>query len=64
MKSLDLLMKELKLKICIILILRKKKRFKDVNFSVKKGESIGIMGRSGSGKTTLINILLGFLKAT
>jgi ABC-type bacteriocin/lantibiotic exporter with double-glycine peptidase domain len=37
------------------------KVLKDINFTVKKGESIGIIGRSGSGKTTLINILLGFL---
>lgn len=37
---------------------------KDINFKVKKGESIGFVGRSGSGKTTLINILLGFIEAT
>lgn len=30
---------------------------KDVNFNVKKGEFVGIMGASGSGKTTLLNIL-------
>lgn len=29
----------------------------DVNFSVKNGEFVGIMGASGSGKTTLLNIL-------
>jgi ABC-type multidrug transport system fused ATPase/permease subunit len=32
-----------------------------VNFTVKKGEKIGIIGESGSGKTTLMNILLRFL---
>ncbi|MEP2024100.1 ABC transporter ATP-binding protein [Reichenbachiella sp.] len=34
---------------------------KEINLVVKKGESIGIVGKSGSGKTTLINILLGFV---
>ncbi|TXC92842.1 ABC transporter ATP-binding protein [Metabacillus litoralis] len=29
----------------------------DINFTVKKGEYIAIMGESGSGKTTLLNIL-------
>ena len=35
---------------------------KNLNFSVKKGEIIGIIGESGSGKTTLINIVTGLLK--
>ncbi|MGQ1947079.1 ABC transporter ATP-binding protein [Geofilum sp. OHC36d9] len=36
----------------------------NINLTIKKGESIGIMGASGSGKTTLMNLLLGFWKPT
>jgi len=31
------------------------------NFSIRKGEKVGIRGQSGSGKTTLINILIGLI---
>jgi len=34
----------------------------NINFSIKKKETIGIIGSSGSGKTTLIDIILGLLK--
>jgi energy-coupling factor transport system ATP-binding protein len=37
---------------------------KDVNFTVKKGEFIGIIGHTGSGKSTLIQHLNGLLKQT
>lgn len=33
--------------------------FSDVNFLIKGGEKVGIIGSNGCGKTTLINILLG-----
>lgn len=36
----------------------------DINLTIHKGESIGIMGTSGSGKTTLMNLLLGFWEPT
>ena len=34
----------------------------NLNFDLKAGEMIGIVGDSGSGKTTLVDILLGLLK--
>lgn len=33
------------------------KIFKDISFSIKEGEKIGLVGLNGSGKTTLFNIL-------
>ena len=32
---------------------------KDMSFTIKKGESVGIVGTSGCGKSTLIRLLLG-----
>lgn len=37
---------------------------RDVNFTVKRGEYVAIMGESGSGKTTLLNILAALDKPT
>jgi len=34
----------------------------DISFGLKKGESIGIIGKSGAGKTTLIDVILGLLQ--
>ena len=36
----------------------------NINFDIKPGEQIAIIGKSGSGKTTLLKILLGLLPPT
>jgi len=36
----------------------------DVSFDVKKGETVGIIGRNGSGKSTLLQLVCGILKPT
>ena len=36
----------------------------NISFSVKKGETVGIIGSTGSGKTTLVNLIPAFYKAT
>ncbi|MDQ7067556.1 MAG: ABC-F family ATP-binding cassette domain-containing protein [Sulfurimonas sp.] len=37
--------------------------FKDISFSIKRGECIGIIGKNGKGKSTLLNTIAGELKA-
>ncbi|KAA6225399.1 MULTISPECIES: ABC transporter ATP-binding protein [unclassified Campylobacter] len=39
----------------------KKELFKDINFELKSGEILAILGRNGVGKTTLLNCLMGLL---
>lgn len=36
----------------------KKSALKEINFEIKKGEKVALVGRSGSGKTTIISLLL------
>lgn len=37
---------------------------KDVSFEVRKGETVGIVGRNGSGKSTLLQLICGTLNPT
>ena len=37
---------------------------KDTSFDVKKGETVGIIGRNGSGKSTLLQMICGTLSPT
>ncbi|MBR0449315.1 MAG: ABC transporter ATP-binding protein [Clostridia bacterium] len=37
-----------------------KKNLKDISFSLKKGETLGIIGATGSGKSTVIRLLMRF----
>ena len=36
----------------------------DICFSVKKGQTVGIIGGTGSGKSTLVNLIARFYDAT
>ena len=54
----------------IIFVENLKKTFKgkialdNISFSLKKGNTLGLLGPNGSGKTTTIGILLGLIKET
>ena len=42
----------------------KNEALKNVSFSVKKGETVGIIGTNGSGKSTILKIITGVLTPT
>lgn len=37
---------------------------KNINFTVKRGESLGLIGRNGAGKSTLLKIISGIIEPT
>jgi lipopolysaccharide transport system ATP-binding protein len=37
---------------------------KDINFEIRRGDSVGILGRNGSGKSTLLQIVCGITRPT
>ncbi len=37
---------------------------KDISFDIRKGETVGIIGKNGSGKSTLLQLICGILKPT
>ena len=37
---------------------------KDIDFSIRKGEAVGIIGRNGSGKSTLLQLICGITEPT
>lgn len=37
---------------------------KDISFQIKKGETVGIIGKNGSGKSTLLQLICGTLNST
>lgn len=43
---------------------REKKILSGVDFSIKKGETVGLIGSSGSGKTTIVDLILRLFKPT
>jgi ATP-binding cassette, subfamily B, bacterial PglK len=38
-----------------------KTSLKEISLTIKKGQSIGLVGKSGAGKTTLVDVILGLL---
>jgi len=44
------------------LVINNKKIIDNINFNIKEGETIGIIGQSGSGKTTISRCIIGFYK--
>jgi len=62
--------KEIFLREMLSNLLRRRKYYdefwalKDINFTIRKGETLGIIGKNGSGKTTILKLLSGITEPT
>ena len=43
---------------------REQYAIKNINLTVEKGKSVGLVGTSGAGKSTLLDVIMGFLEPT
>ena len=43
---------------------KREKALSDICFTLRKGESLGVIGPTGCGKSTLVNLLMGFYEPT
>ena len=43
-------------------MMEKSPPLKNINLTIKRGETVALVGKTGSGKTTLVNLLARFYK--
>lgn len=55
-------MEEISLKVSNVTTSYKTFSLKNINFSLKSGQIMGVIGKSGSGKSTLVNTIVGLKK--
>ena len=50
--------------VSILRMIQKKPLIQDLNFEVKAGQTVAVVGPTGAGKTTLIDLLMRFYDVT